>query len=278
MQGAYITYKYCFSSFGGNKAILRQLGIEDINGNKPENTDYTDNPFFSERIVKLIVKSGYSLNEYRYFDEFYLKTMNEKMVKEQTHDPFIDKRFLGELDKDGKYPCDVSSALNKISEDTQAEQQAQLFSLDNCDDVEIYQYCLVLLYQYFKSLQDGNKVDELLKDAIILSGNDITIKNFTFDDFIQSYVLDTPVTIDLSAIKTINNMMDLSNWIRYVLNKKGEINNELQLYVDASKYLVNTVKIKVSDALRNAIKSMRGTGNKPIYDFFTAYLDWYNKD
>ena len=274
--GANQVYTFSYSHFNGDTAIMQKLGIKDANGQTPQCTANNDDEFFQDKIVKLIVKTGFSIENYRYFDD-YRRYANKEMKSGLTHDPFIDKRFLGEPDKDGKYPCNVSEALNKIAEDAQAAQQAEEHSLDGCGDVEVYQYCLALLYQYFKSLQDGNKIETELIDGITMSGNVISVKDFSYDKSIEEYELGNTSSIDLSILKNLNNMLDLNTWINHLMKKKKAINDEKQLYIEAFKYLKG-IGIVVSQELKNAVNTMRGDDSKPVYDFFTAYLDWYNKD
>lgn len=72
-------------------------------------------------------------------------------------------------------------------------------------------------------------------------------------------------------------MLDLNTWINHLMKKKKAINDEKQLYIEAFKSLKG-IGIVVSQELKNAVNTMRGDDSKPVYDFFTAYLDWYNKD
>lgn len=112
------SYTYYLISSTTNVGLMQELGILDQNGNKQMNSDHTPfNPFFSDKIVKLIVKNGFSINDYRYYDE-YKEYALRTLVQGMQYDPFIDKRFLGELDQDGEYPCDVSAALDRIATET----------------------------------------------------------------------------------------------------------------------------------------------------------------
>ena len=60
------------------------------------------------------------------------------------------------------------------------------------------------------------------------------------------------------------------------MKKKNLINDEKRLYINAFKYLKDS-GIVISEELKDAVNAMRGDNLKPNYDFFTAYLDWYNK-
>ena len=77
-------------------------------------------------------------------------------------------------------------------------------------------------------------------------------------------------TIDVASLATINNMEDLTTWIGYVMSQKDSIYNEAELYGKA----VDDFDLYLGD-LEDALGKMMGEGNKPVYDFFTAYLDWY---
>lgn len=276
-ENANQVYTFSYSDFGGNTEIMQQLGILDINGEKPACTANVDDSFFGDKIVKLIIKTGFNIGQYRHFAT-YKAYASEQMVSGLTHDPFIDKRFLGELDNSGKYTCDVCAALTKISQDAHAAEQAEQFTLAGCNDVEIYKYGLALLYEYFDMLVQKNKIDEELEEGISLTSGTKTlvIKQPKRDPIRRKFKLDSSSakTIDLSTLASINNMEDLSTWIKYVLSKKECIENEAELYAKA----LDVFDLELEEGLQNVIGAMMGLGNKPVYDFFTAYLDWYNKD
>ena len=111
------TYTYHIMSNTYNTPLMQSLGILNQNGITQINSDISaPNPFYADKIVKLIVKTGYKLDDYRYFEDY--KEFAKREIKVGCcHDPFIDKRFLGIPDTDGKYPCDVSDALEKIAEE-----------------------------------------------------------------------------------------------------------------------------------------------------------------
>lgn len=284
-EGANQVYKFSYSNFQGDTAIMKQLGILDERGAKPACTDNEDDEFFSDKIVKLIVKTGFNIGHYRHFNS-YKHYAAEQLVDgyKHNHDPFIDKRFLGEPGIDGKYPCDVSAALRKISEEAMAAERAgqeareasalaEQYSLDNCESVEIYKYCLALLYEYFNTLHEGGKLDADVTSAIILkSGTHVLeIKQRKYHGVLRKFILDsTAKQVDLDTVKTVRNRVDLSKWIDYIKSKKDLIENEIELYANA----ITDFDLKLSDQLIGKITQMMGGGReKPVYDFFDAYLN-----
>lgn len=275
--GAVTTYTYYILSSVSNVPLMKALGIFDAAGNKAPNSDHTpDNPFFGDKIVKLIVKNGYKMDDYRYFED-YKENAEEKMVDGQTHDPFIDKRFLGEPDEDGKYPCNVSEALTKIATDARAAMQADEYSLDGFNNVEIYKFGLALLYEYFETLKTkGGQIDADLENAIVhVSGtHSINIQQPTYNKLRRKHTLGAAKTIDLASLTSINNMENLTTWINYIRQKKDSIENEAELYGKA----LEDFGLTLASDLEEMIGNMMGDGNKPIYDFFTAYLGWYNRN
>jgi len=115
-QHALTTCTYYLVSSTANVGLMQELGILDQNGNTPMNSAHSQpNPFFDDKIVKLIVKNGYKIDDYRYFEEYKEFAKQTQTTDRVIHNPFIDKRFLGEPDQDGEYPCDVSAALDKIA-------------------------------------------------------------------------------------------------------------------------------------------------------------------
>ena len=277
-------YKYYILSDTSETQLMQDLGMLDNSGKKSSNTDHTPhNEFFADKIVKLIVQNGYSIDNYRYFED-YKENAEARMISSETHDPFIDTRFRGKLSASDKYPCDVKAALGEIAAEEQAAVQADVaaerareFSLDGCNDVQVYQFCLVLLAKYYETLQTNNDIENDLKNAINLSNRSITINSLKFNKFLQTYKLDSqvPDPVNLESIKDTNSMLDLRIWIDFVSKKKNLIRNEKVLYDTAYSMLLDFVDIEGS-ALETVVMLMRGTDNKPVYDFFNAFLDWYN--
>lgn len=260
------SFTYYLISSGGNVGLMQELGILDQNGKRKDFTDYTDEPYFGDKIVKLIVKNGYSVDDYRYFEE-YKRYQEEMTIDSHSHyNPFIDKRFLGEPDADGKYSCDVSAALEKI-------EKASLYSLEGYDDAEIYKYCLALLYEYYDALEQGENLEPDLKGAIGHSAMSLNIQQLKYTKSRRNYYLDSEdiITINLDTLSDINNIYDLTMWIRYILSKKNYIKNECELYGKA----LDDFMLSLSDNLLFLVGKMMGEGDKPLYDFFVAYLDWY---
>ncbi len=273
-------YKYYILSDTSETQLMQDLGILDHQGRKSSNTDHTpQNEFFADKIVKLIVQNGYSIDNYRYFED-YKENAEARMISSETHDPFIDTRFRGKLTAAGKYPCNVKAALDKIAEEEQAAIEAEVaaeraveFSLANYNKVEIYKFCLALLYEYYKILEDGGNLDSDVTGAITLSGHTLSIKNRKYDSVRRKFKLETSATtIDLDTIKSFNNNLDLTKWIEYVQSKKAFIANECELYGNA----MDDFGLVLSDDFNEAIGRMMGEGTeKPEYDFFNAYLNLF---
>ena len=260
------TFTYHIMSNTDDTPLMQALGILDKNGHKQIYSDISaPNPFYADKIMKLIVKTGYKIDGYRYFEDY--KEFAEREIKVGCrHDPFIDKRFLGFPDRDGKYSCDVSAALEMI-------ERVQTYSLDGYNAVEIYKYCLALLYEYYDALKQGGQIESNFENAISYTANTTTIdiRRFVYDKLRMKYTLEESQTIDLASLSSTNNMEDLTIWIGYVLSKKEFIDNECELYCKA----LEDFKLTLSSNLEEAIGNMMGDGNKPDYDFFNAYLDWY---
>ena len=119
ISNAVSTYTYHIMSNTDDIPLMQALGILNQNRNRQINSDFSaPNPFYADKIVKLIVKTGYKINDYRYFYEYKCVAERELNVgRHCQYNPFIDKRFLGVPDKDGNYPCDVNAALEKIAEE-----------------------------------------------------------------------------------------------------------------------------------------------------------------
>lgn len=273
-------YKYYILSDTSETQLMQDLGILDNFGNKSSNSDHTpQNAFFADKIVKLIVQNGYSIDNYRYFED-YKENAEARMISRETHDPFIDTRFRGKLSASDKFPCDVKAALDEIAtaeraaaQAEQAAERAMEFSLANYNKVEIYKFCLALLYEYYKILEDGNNLDSDVASAITLSNHTLSIKNRKYDSVRRRFKLESnAITIDLDTVRSFNNKIDLTKWIEYVQSKKEFIDNECELYSNA----MDEFDLELSDDFNDAIGRMMGNKTeRPIYDFFDAYLNLF---
>lgn len=282
---AVTTFKVYISNFGRNTAIQQMLEMVSVDGKKVPNSEIIDDAFYSDKIVKLIVKASYSIDQYRYFSE-YKKYANEKMIEEQSHDPFIDKRFKGAI-KRGVFEMDVFKALCDISAAAKAEEENSArekdiqdeynkFSLDGLTESEIYTGVASTLYQYFKYLNDRDKIRKEFKDGITLVGTELSLKRYKYQRVTKRYIEEPDVDkIELTNTYGINDFVSLDLWIDTVMSLKTEIPDENALITEAFGFLVDN-GIEVSDALSDAVANMTGDENakKPLYDFLRAYQNW----
>ena len=270
-QGANQVYKFSYSNFQGDVELMKMLGILDSTGQTPACSANVDDGFFGDKIVKLIVKTGFNIGHYRYYEDTYKQYAIKQMPTQQTHDPFIDKRFKGESDSNGNYVCDICASLQRIAQDEIAADAARSFSLvSGFKDVDIYRYCLFLLEQYFSLLKRQKIIDNKLKTGIVKKGNMITISDFEYKKAIRSYILGKPHSFNLTKVN-INDIINLNNWIDYIEGLKSNIVDEVSLYVNANIYFDS----KIDENLIDKVTEMMGDDTKPAYDFFIAFKDWY---
>ena len=277
------TFKVYISNFGGNTTIMQALDIVSVNGQKMPNCEIIDDAFYSDKIVKLIVKACYSIDQYRYFSD-YKKYANLQMSEDQAHDPFIDKRFKGTI-KRGVFDMDVYQALHVISanakileeksnKEKEVQEEYNNFNLEGCSENEIYISIAATLYQYFKYLNDHNKIPIAFKDGILLSGTELSLKRFKYQRVTKRYIAEPDVDkIDLKKKYGINDFISLDLWIDTVMAQKNEIADENQLISDAFVFLSDN-GIDFSELLSDKVANMQGEGKKPLYDYFRAYQNW----
>lgn len=264
-KGATTTVNVYISNFGGNEAIMNQL--EAVDGDRRV---VVDNEFCSDRILKLIVKCGYSIDKYRYYDD-YVKYAKEHMTKEEPHDPFIDKRFKGTL-SGGKYDLDVYKALRSITDVEKADE----FSLEGCEESELYVTAASILYQYFNYLNKKKLIKDEFKGGITLKNTEVTLKKFKYNRATKRYVAETDFDkIDLKKKYGVNDFVSFDMWIDVVMELKDNIPDENKLVTEAFRFLMNK-GIQHSDLLDEKIGNMLGgeKDTKPKYDFLRAYQNW----
>lgn len=264
-KGALTTVNVYISNFHGNDAIMKQL--EAVKGDR---SVVVDDAFCSDRILKLIVKSGYSIDKYRHYED-YMKYAKEQMTKEQSHDPFIDKRFRGSL-VDGKYDLDVYKALRGIADVEKADE----FSLDGCDESELYVAAASIMYQYFNHLNKKKLIKDDFKGGITIKNTEITLKKYKYNRAAKRYVAEADVDkIDLKKKYGVNDFVSFDMWIDYLMGMKDKILDENKLVTDAFGFLMDK-GIKYSDLLDEKVANMIGGEEdaKPKYDFLRAYQNW----
>lgn len=281
-NNAVTTFKVYISNFRGNTTMQQQLGIVNMNGHRFSNSEILDDPFYADKIVKLIVKEGYSIDQYRYYTD-YKKYAEAKMSTIEPHDPFIDKRFKGEI-KRRAYDMDVFKAMHDImtearreADETQREQDIQdeysRYSLDGISESEIYTATLSILYQYFNYLKK-DKIRKELNKGISLKGTVLTFKKYEYRSGSGRFFEKSDVdTVDLKKAYGVNDFIELDMWIDEVLSHKDDIKSEKAL-IEAGLDFCYDNGIDISSELDEKIGSMKGTDAKPLYDFLRAYQIW----
>lgn len=277
------TYKVFISNFNGNTALQQELGVVNVSGNAYGNSAIIDDPFYSDKIVKLIVKACYSIDQYRYFAD-YKKYANTEMTENQPHDPFIDKRFKGAI-KRGVYEMDVYKTMRDISvearkvaaraaEEQDIQDEYNKFSLNGCGESEIYAAVVSTLVQYFNYLDAHKLISNDFAGGITISSTTVTLKKYKYQRVTKRYIPETDVNIvDLTKKYGVNDFASLDMWIDTVMSMKDQIPDENALISNAFIFLLDN-GIKFSDTLSERVANMQGDGKKPLYDFLRAYQNW----
>lgn len=275
------TVNVYISNFEGNEDIQNKLDAVP-----KDRSVVVDEKFCSDRILKLIVKSGYSIDKYRYYRDY--EEYAKFVIKEgEPHDPFIDKRFKGALRR-GSYEMNVfkvmrnlATAAREENERKEKEERIQDDSntnrLDGCAEGEIYVSAAATLYQYFKYLNDHGKIQSEFKNGITLSGTELSFKKIKYNRVVKRYVEEPGFdTIDLSKSYGVNDFISLDSWIDIVMAQKDMIPDENKLITDAFCFLLDN-GIHIGDELSNQVADMQGDDCKPLYDYLRAYQDWHKK-
>lgn len=276
-------FKVCISNFAGKTDIEQELDIVDVNGRPKTNSAIIDDDFYSDKIVKLIVKCGYSIDEYRYFED-YLKYASEKMTKDQPHNPFIDMRFKGTI-KRNVYEMNVYQTMRDIAEATRKEalnsnvemdeqDRYQEYSLSGCAESEIYAVAVSVLYNYFAFLKNNKKIRKEFENGIMINGTEVSFKRYKYKPASERYVEEPEIdVVDLKKQYGINDFIGLGMWIEEVMSHKEDIVGENDLVKKALDFFYDN-HITLSDEIEEKISEMKGTGMKPKYDFLRAYQNW----
>ena len=281
-KSALQTVNVYISHFEGKDKTMEQLGAK--NGNY---SVVVDEKYCSNRILKLIVKMGYTIDNYRYYEN-YARFAKDKMTKDQPHDPFIDKRFKGTFNaKKGVYEMDVYKVLRSIADEAlekykkaKKEDMIQNGSdtnrFEGCDPSQMYVSAAATLYEYFNYLNGHKKINDEYKDGISINGTVLSLKKFKYNRVARKMIVLPDVdTIDLSKAHGINDFISLDSWIGKVMSLKNEITDENQLITNAFVFLLDN-NITIDDNLSDIVADMQGDGMKPLYDYLLAYQSWYN--
>ena len=269
--GATLQQVLYISDFHGNTELQEKLGI-----NIALSSSIIDQPEFGDKIVKLIVNCGYNIGNYRYFDDY--KQFAEQELKGRiSHDPFIDKRFLGEPVNE-QYSLCVWDALHKnaLIADEADSFDTNLYDLSMANLREVYGMCVVLLDEYLKQLvaQDGKKgvivPKEVSKGIKSSKGLNYTITTYKYATARKKFVEDANSSINVAAKSLgINDLVDLSWWIDFIQQRKGNITAHDELVAKAIERIEKgfVLSDEMNDILNHIVENN--------YDYFDAYKVWY---
>ena len=262
------------SDFHGNTELQKKLGI-----NIALSSSIIDQPEFGDKIVKLIVNCGYCIDDYRYFDD-YKRFAEEKLVDNISHDPFIDKRFLGQP-VNGKYPLSVWDALhqNVVTASQNESYNANLYDLSKADLREVYGMCIALMHEYFKQLSvvDAGKgkiiPKEMAKGIKHLKGLTYTLITYKYAPARKKYMEGDTNTINIKAKSIgINDLVDFSWWIDFIQQRRDNVSDHGDLIAKAIEAIEAKGKgIALSEEMNNILNNI--VVNE--YDFFDAYNVWF---
>ena len=194
-----------------------------------------------------------------------------------SHDPFIDKRFLGEPVNE-QYSLCVWDALHKnaLIADEADSFDTNLYDLSKANLREVYGMCVVLLDEYLKQLvaQDGKKgvivPKEVSKGIKSSKGLNYTITTYKYATARKKFVEDANSSINVAAKSLgINDLVDLSWWIDFIQQRKGNITAHDELVAKAIERIEKgfVLSDEMNDILNHIVENN--------YDYFDAYKVWY---
>jgi len=225
-------YFVCLANFSGNEKLKADLNVgEDMK------CKLLENPFYNNKIVKLIVELGYNINEYKFYNEqyktFFVDYFNEKR-ENFDHQPFIHKDFLGD---------DLSGDVWKVLQKKKEESTSITRELISYSKEDVFKFFICYVMCFYNQLVKSKYISEDIKKGIIFidSSKEIEFKYFSYSKALERFnqkgtgKFKVIGTYKENDITTYNK--DLIGWIKILNDKKGKITNQYEIYKDTMKFM-----------------------------------------
>lgn len=250
------------ASFGGNTKLKADLEVGDNMTCK-----LIDNSYYSNKIVKLIVETGYNIRDYKFYGEQYEPFFKNHFFEKQMnfdHQPFIHKDFLGK-DHNG----DVWSVFQEKKEKS-SNSSIKLASYSNED---VFRFLIFYLCGLFDTLKSNNNIESELLNGLVLK-NELSLIPFKYDDLAETYIIEKEQKITIKDSYADNEIQNynrfLSSWVNLLSEKlsKKPIANEYEV-IQATHKLMIGKSIKTNLEL---LKEFIDTNGKLVkQDFLIHY-------
>ncbi len=238
-----------FGSFANNNQLKTDLNAVVTTGNQMSLKVIEEN-VESDRIVKLRLELGYNINDYYFYEKEY-KPFAEKYFeaygKNFGHQPFLDKRFIGQ-----KHDGNVYEMFKKYLEnDKLGTTESKLI-----DDSLMVKFFLFYMLAVQKQLIRLKEIAPALADGILLDSKKkcIKISRCEYDKYEDTFSINktkAQLEIKLGNKLNVNEFPTynaiVSSWLPLLSSKLSKINDLYVIFTGIRKQMKSDFSIEIPD-------------------------------
>ncbi len=261
-----------FGNFEDNESLQRDLGAEETTQNRMQ-LKVLKNAVSDDRIVKLRLEYKYNINDYVFYEREYSPFFVEnfkKLGKKYTHQPFLDKRFMGD---------NFDGNVWKVFENSLILKDLNVTESNIYDDSIIVYFFMFYLLKLSEQL---GKQDIIKSNLISGYSFDKTKKCFKlmsceYDEWDEKYILknsvpavEINVTAQLNPNDTSSYNKALLPWIKMMSSVKSQISDEYIIYNEARKEMEQMGVALNREFLKLFVNTAEKKVTKDIVQFYLA--------
>lgn len=261
-----------FGNFEDNQSLQKDLGAEETAQNRMQ-LKVLKNAVGDDRIVKLRLEYKYNINDYVFYEREYSPFFEEnfkKLGNHYTHQPFLDKRFMGD-NYDGNVWKVFENSINK--------KNLKINESSIYDDSTIVKFFMFYLLKLGIQLSKQNLIDQNLKSGYSFDETSKCFKLMSceYDEWDEKYILNNSVsaveinvTAPLNPNDTSSYNKTLLPWIKLMSSVKSQISDEFIIYNEARKEMEEMGVALNREFLKLFVNTTEKRVTKDIIQFYLA--------
>jgi len=261
-----------FGNFEDNESLQRDLGAEETAQNRMQ-LKVLKNAVSNDRIVKLRLEYKYNINDYVFYEKEYSPFFAEnfkKLGKHYTHQPFLDKRFMGD-NYDGN--------VWKVFENSLNLKDLNVNESNIYDDSTIVYFFLFYLLKLGEQLGRQNIIEPYLMPGYSFDETSKCFKLMSceWDEWDEKYILKNSVPAVVINVTAQLNPNDTSSynktilpWIKLMSSVKSQITDEFIIYNEARKEMEKMGLALNREFLKLFVNTTEKKVAKDIVQFYLA--------
>lgn len=261
-----------FGNFEDNESLQRDLGAEETTQNRMQ-LKVLKNAVSDDRIVKLRLEYKYNINDYVFYEREYSPFFVEnfkKLGKKYTHQPFLDKRFMGD---------NFDGNVWKVFENSINLKDLNVTESNEYDDSTIVYFFMFYLLKLCEQLGKQHAIDPHLISGYSFDKTNKCFKLMSceYDEWEGKYILNKSVPAIKIKVTTQLNPNDTSSynktllpWINMMSSVKAKISDEYIIYNEARKEMEEMGVALNREFLKLFVNTAEKKVSKDIIQFYLA--------